>query len=165
MSVFTDFTKTRGGIYAGLRSIYADYSDQTVTGTTGETTLKTYVVPAGHGLYAGCKIIIDSLAEAGANNANAKTFRVKIASTSYAACSVASTLSLRRSTEIFIVSLTSQVFFPAGSQTGYGVTGSAMATGSVDFTGSFTITTTGTLGDGSDTLHDRALAVSFWYAP
>lgn len=165
MSVIIDYTKTAGGIYPGLRSIYSDFSTQSVTGTTGETTLKTYTVPAGHGLGAGCRIIVNFIAKAGANNANAKTYRVKLSGTSIASPSLASTLTIQRIADLRLISTGSQFIFSPGSTSTYGTSASDITSYTIDLSGSFVITATGQLGDGSDTLSDLAFDVSFWYPP
>lgn len=165
MSVLIDYTKQSAGLYTGLRSIYSDYSTQSVTGTTNETTLKTYTVPAGHGLGAGCRIIVNIIAKAGANNANAKTFRVKIGGTSIASPSLASTLTLQRVADLRLISTSSQFIFSPGSTNTYSTSTSDVTSYTIDLSGSFAISTTGQLGDGSDTLSDLAMDVSFWYPP
>lgn len=163
MTVSTDRNKISAGLTSSLVRIYQDYADASWTGDTNETALKSYTVAAGHGLSAGCKIVITSLASAAANNANAKTFRVKIGNQSLASPSLASTLMLNRRTEICLVSLTAQRFFPAGSQTGYGVTASALGTNTIDLSGSFTISTTATLGNAGDTITDHCFEIDFIY--
>ncbi len=133
-------------------------SISTVSGT--ETTLKTYAIPAGHGLTTGSKIIIGGMWSM-TNNANNKTLKVKIGATSFYSSAVASSASVFRETVIWLRSLSSQIVFATTNNTGVGTTTGTFTTATEDVSGAITITITATCATATDVVNLEASSVRF----
>jgi len=121
-----------------------------LTGSTSETTLATITIPA-NAIGPNGQVEIYLFGSAGANNANAKTFRVKFGGTTYATTLVTSALVVRAYSVIANRNAaSSQVGFPTANDA---ITGTvAPITSAVDTTASVAIDITGQLGTGTDTI-------------
>lgn len=122
-----------------------------LTGSTGETTLATIRVPAGL-LGANGQLEITTLWSM-TNNANVKTFRVKLGSTTFAQIALASFLGYQHFTRIINRNNPAlQVSMPATTSIVFGGTGGGLATGTVDTAQDQSLTITAQLAVGTDTV-------------
>lgn len=139
-------TTPRGVAYLLARSAVA----ASHTGSTSETTLATVTVPAG-AMGANGHLRIRTLWSAGANNANAKTPRIRFdAGTTIAQLALANQLSVQDDREIANRnSAASQVFFQGG--TSYSYSTLAIGTTTVNTVAARDLTFTIQLADGADT--------------
>lgn len=121
----------------------------TVTGTTAETTLASTTIPAN---MLGSGMLRVLLAMGATNNANAKTFRVRIGGVIVATLSAASLAALRATVVVFGRPAAGQLVFhlaPPGLQDMSG-SGSTWSTAAVDMTVPQTLTITAQLAVGTD---------------
>jgi len=124
---------------------------QSVTGTTSDTTLATVTVPA-NAMGANGYVICRSVWSAAANNANAKTVRVKHDGQTFGATSLASNLSVCDERVLQNRnSASSQVAFQGGVP--YAASTTAVYTGAVGTTAGRDITFTAQLGNTGDTIY------------
>ncbi len=129
------------------------------TGTTVETTQRTFSIPADHGLVAGSRIIITGLWGC-TTSANNKTFRIKVGATTFLARTETAITTYHRSVVLYLRTLSSQITFSSTLSAGEGGS-TAPVTGSDNLTGAFTITLTGQLALASETITLEAAQVRF----
>lgn len=116
-----------------------------------EFTLNTGTVAAGHGITAGSVIVVNYAATM-TNNANTKTFKLKLGSTLVYNASVASVASWQKEFLIVCRSTSSQVFWMTNNTGTYTTsTATTLGTGTEDISGAFTLTATITLATAADT--------------
>jgi hypothetical protein len=121
------------------------------TGSTSETTLATISVPAG-AMGPNGMVRVTAQASAAANNANAKTLRLRFGSSAFQSVPLASTRTNRFSRLIANKgAANAQVSYPAGALSD-GSVNVAPATMAIDTSAAFDITLTIQLADGSDTV-------------
>lgn len=149
--VITNLTGNARGAVVTSRLEGSAPAQSSHTGDTAETTLATFSVAAGHGLTAGSIVLVSFLATM-TNNANAKTFKVKIGSSAFVNLNVPSVATWQKQVPIILRSTSSEVVFPVNNSNTWGSTGGAISTFTEDLSGAFTITITGTLGSGTDTM-------------
>lgn len=120
-----------------------------VTGTTSETTLVTITIP-GSAMGPNGSLRIMPITSC-TNNANAKTFRIRVAGNSVQSVSLANAAGFQTMTIIRNRnSASSQMIHQ--SSTAFSATGTAMVTTAVDTNSDFQITITGQLATSTDTL-------------
>ncbi len=137
-----------------------DFTQHSYTGGTGKQTLTTLTIPAKHGLVAGSRILIGTLwSFTGANNN--RRMQIALGATDFMDVTAASTvLSEWRQIEIFVrTPASSQIAMLKGASTGWGTNTSAPTSSSEDLSAGFTITVSGTLTNGSDSIAIEAIYV------
>lgn len=127
-----------------------------LTGSTSETTLATIVIPGGS-LGANGRIEIDTIWSY-TNSANNKIMRVKFGATTYTQITATTTASCRLSTLIWNRSATSQVAYTSVAS-GFGPSTGTIVTGSSDTNGDVSVTITGQLASGAETMTLEAYGV------
>ncbi len=142
------------------RLYYYDFTQHSHTGDTGKSSLTTLTIPAKHGMIAGSRILIGTLwSFTGANNN--RRMQIALGATDFLDVTAASTvLSEWRQIEVFVrVPASSQIVMLKGASTGYGTNTSAPTATSEDLSAGFTITVSGTLTNGADSIAIEAIYV------
>jgi hypothetical protein len=147
-----------------VQPLAQSYTAVAHTGDTNETTFATITIPAGT-CRAGDKLVVIPHWSIGANNANTKTFRVKLGGTELWNGAGASTLQVKSSVEIEMITTGTQRAFNLNNLTGFGTSTAAAATSSIDMTASANLTITGQLGTGTDTITLLGYSVTLYRAP
>jgi hypothetical protein len=123
---------------------------QVLTGTASETTLATCTIPANL-IGKNGQVVIEALFATPDNTANAKTGKLKFGGTTLVSASFASNVSANFRSRVGNRNATnSQVGLTSSS--GFGSSGSAVATASVDTTAAVTVLITGTLATTTETI-------------
>lgn len=156
--VTTDATKT-GGYAAAIQVLANSAVAASVTGTTNETTLATVTVPAG-AVGANGLLRITTLWSV-TNNANNKTVRHKLGSTTVWTASPTSTASGQFQSITRARNSTSSQVTQFSSTTNFGTSANAQTTSSLDFTGAVTLTITAQLATSTDTATLEAYTVEY----
>lgn len=142
-------TRTEVG---GWQLLAQDFTTYALTGSTSEAQLASFVAPGG--TWRALKIT--SLWSAGANNANAKTPRIRSTNLSGVswlnAVALASTLSARIQTSILLLPDGTQLGGIVGGSGGWGTSSSALPTDSLNADLNQTFVFSGQLASGGDTL-------------
>lgn len=149
---YINFTKTSNP------ALWSNNTLVSVTGTTAETSLRTFTLTAGTmGPTDYLHIMVHWEMT---NNANNKTFRLNFGGTSYINYQVASQAGVQRHARIYNRnSTTSQIgSTTANSQIGYGLIATP-TTSSVDTSSDVVIEVTGQLANAADTLSLRAFTI------
>lgn len=121
------------------------------TGDTTETALATITIPAGT-IGANGQVEVIALWSV-TNNANSKTLKVKLGATAFTSVSTTSTGSFQTYTRIANRnSQASQVAMAFGAGNAFASSGGANTTAAIDTSVDTTLTLTGTLAVGTDTV-------------
>lgn len=123
---------------------------QSVTGTTTETTLATITIPGGM-MGANGKLRVSALFSM-TNNANNKTPRIRLGGSETLAAPFASASAISLARTIANRGATNSQLSEPGTSTGFGTAGSAVVTTAVDTSVDQSLTITGQLAVGTDTL-------------
>lgn len=144
------------------RTLAQSATSVSLTGTTDETTLASYTLPAGF-VRTGGRIEVYTLWSM-TGSTNAKTKRVKIGSTAFMAVATTSgtTVALGRLTTLFARSRTSQLAILASAPSGAGAQSSANTTGTEDLDTSLTLAITGQLASSGETLTLEAYSITIF---
>jgi hypothetical protein len=124
------------------------------TGDTTEFTFVTVTIPGGM-MGPNGRVEVEAFWTAGANNANAKTTRVRFggaSGTAFEGISLASNLTGQFHTSIANRGATNSQTGHASGNLGYGLATGARVDAAVDTTADVNLLLTGTLGVGTDTL-------------
>lgn len=137
------------------------------TGDTAEHVFATITIKGGK-VRPGDVITGEIRGSVGANNANAKTFRVRVgggAGTAYVSVSAASNLTLRQNFRIEFLTTATQKGGSASSSAGFGLSSVAGVTSAVNTENDWTIVISGQLATGTDTITLESYSLKLERAP